>query len=93
MALAALPQTPNGKVDRSALARIDVSKVLATNTNAAPHTSNQVVLAAAVLTVIADVLDVEQSTLDPSLPLMDLGVDSIVMAPPRMFVMAKRWRQ
>ena len=51
-----------------------MSKVLATNTNAAPHTSNHVVLAAAVLTVIADVLDVEQSTLDPSLPLMDLGV-------------------
>jgi amino acid adenylation domain-containing protein len=66
-----LPHTPNGKVDRKALVRLDALSLPEQNLFIAPRTAAEVKLAA----VCADVLHLDRLSVHDSL--FDLGADSI----------------
>jgi acyl carrier protein len=67
----ALPHTPNGKVDRKALVRLDALSLPEQNLFIAPRTSAEAKLAA----VCAEVLHLDRVSVHDSL--FDLGADSI----------------
>jgi aryl carrier-like protein len=69
--LPALLHTPNGKVDRKALVRLDASSLPQQNLFVAPRNSKEASLAA----VCAEVLRLERVSVHDSL--FDLGADSI----------------
>jgi amino acid adenylation domain-containing protein len=71
VSIPALPHTPNGKVDRKALVRLDTLSLLEQNLFIAPRTDLEAKLA----TVCADVLHLDRLSVHDSL--FDLGADSI----------------
>jgi acyl carrier protein len=69
--LPALPHTPNGKVDRKALVRLDAQSLPEQNLFIAPRNAAETKLA----TVCAEVLRIDRVSVHDSL--FDLGADSI----------------